>query len=301
MKAGRCFTDTSDFLNIHIGDEIMIDGRRFTVTGEERERRFGVEDPKFWVKRVVEVETGDRKLAKLSFFEEFNTRLGSIVIRCYRSPKKEEQILNLCRERPEFMNGITYHDARNNRVRILDIVRGPNFMLHLDSLRMPHAVYFQKELPDILHHLSDACAAIGFLHRNGFRHGDIRSDHIIVERKSGRYVWIDFDYEFEAPENPFGLDLFGLGNILIYAVGKVFHNSYMIKNDTYTYGDLAARLEPEDFSILHPNRLVNLRKLYPYIPLMLNNILMHFSQGAPITYESVDEILEDLNGYLASL
>jgi len=301
MKAGRCFTDTSDFLDIHIGDDIMIDGRRFTVTGEERERRFGVEDPKFWVKRVVEVETGDRKLAKLSFFEEFNTRLGSIVIRCYRSPQKEKQILDLCRERPEFMNGITYHDARNNLVRILDIVRGPNFMLHLDRLRMPHAVYFQKELPTILQHLSNACAAIGFLHRNGFRHGDIRSDHIIVERKSGRYVWIDFDYEFEAPENPFGLDLFGLGNILIYAVGKVFHNAYMIKNDTYTYGDLAARLEPEDFSILHPNRLVNLRKLYPYIPLMLNNILMHFSLGAPITYESVDEILEDLNGYLASL
>ncbi len=301
MKAGRCFTDTSDFLNIHIGDDIMIDGRRFTVTGEERERRFGVEDPKFWVKRVVEVETGDRKLAKLSFFEEFNTRLGSIVIRCYRSPQKEEQILDLCRERPEFMNGITYHDTRNNRVRILDIVRGPNFMLHLDSLRMPHAVYFQNALPNILYHLSDAYAAIEFLHRNGFRHGDIRSDHIIVERKSGRYVWIDFDYEFEAPENPFGLDIFGLGNILIYAVGKVFHTAYMIKNDTYTYGDLAARLEPEDFSILHPNRLVNLRKLYPYIPRMLNNILMHFSLGAPITYESVDEILEDLNGYLASL
>ncbi|BBO82366.1 hypothetical protein DSCO28_29320 [Desulfosarcina ovata subsp. sediminis] len=301
MAAARCFSDTSDFLSIRSGDHILLDGRRFLVTGEERERRFGIEDPKFWVKRVVEEETGDRKIAKLSFFESFNTRLGELVIRCYRSPEKEERILDLCRNHPGFMQGVTFPDAKGNRVRVLEIVRGKNFMLYLDSLRMPHVQYFETELPGILRHLCEAFAAIGLLHAHGFRHGDIRNDHIIVERRSGRYVWIDFDYDFEAPENPFGLDLFGIGNILIYAVGKVFHNSYMIKNDTYTYHDLIERLEPDDFSILHPNRLVNLRKLYPYVPVMLNNILMHFSAGTSITYASVDEIIEDLGGYLASL
>jgi hypothetical protein len=85
-------------------------------------------------------------------------------------------------------------------------------------------VCLTRELPANLRHLSIAFAAIGFLHRNGFRHGDIRNDHIIVDRHSDRYV-----------------------------------------------------------------------------PLMLNNILMHFSVGAPIAYESVDEIMEDLDGYLASL
>ncbi|MGD9366851.1 MAG: protein kinase [Desulfobacteraceae bacterium] len=301
MPAARCFTDTSDFLSIQPGDEILVGGRRFKVTGEERERRFGIEDPKFWVKRVIEVETGIRKIAKLSFFERFKTRLGGATVQCYRSPEKEDSILNLCRDRPDFMQGVSYVDAKNNLVRVLDIVRGKNFMLHLDSLRMPHAKYFKDELPNILRHLSEAFAAIAFLHRNGFRHGDIRNDHIIVGKKTGRYVWIDFDFEFESPENPFGLDIFGIGNILIYAVGKVFHNAYMIKHKPYTYKDLIERLGPEDFSILHPNRLVNLHKLYPYVPLMLNNILMHFSAGAPFTYESVDEILEDLNGYLASL
>jgi hypothetical protein len=173
--------------------------------------------------------------------------------------------------------------------------------MHLHQLRMQHATYFRNELPGILARLPTVFAAIGFLHRNGFRHGDIRNDHIIVEKRSGRYVWIDFDYEFESPENPFGLDLFGLGNILIYTVGKAFLTLYMIQKDTYTYKNLIDRLEPEDFSILHPNRLDNLHKLYPHVPLMLNNILMHFPVGAPITYESVDEIVDDLNGYLASL
>lgn len=301
MPDARCFTDTSDFLSIHAGDEIQLDGQRYLVTGEERERRFGIEDPKFWVKRVVEVETGIRKIAKLSFFENFDTRLGGLTVHCYRSPQKEEQILKLCRRHQDFMQGIGIFDDRRNLVRLLDIVRGNNFMLHLNALRMPHATYFRNELPGILQRLSTAFAAIGFLHGNGFRHGDIRNDHIIVEKKSGRYIWIDFDYEFESPENPFGLDLFGIGNILIYAVGRAFHNLYMIQNDVYTYKNLIDRLEPEDFSIISPNRLVNLRKLYPYVPLMLNNILMHFSIGAPIAYESVDEILEDLNGYLASL
>ena len=301
MPDVRCFTDTSDFLSIRAGDEIQLNGQRYLVTGEERERRFGIEDPKFWVKRVIEVKTGIRKIAKLSFFEKFDTRLGDLNIHCYRSPQKEERMLKLCRQHPDFMQGIGIFDSQQNLVRILEVVRGTNFMLHLHALRMPHAVYFKNELPAILQHLSTAFAAIGFLHRNGFRHGDIRNDHIILEKKSGRYVWIDFDYEFESPENPFGLDLFGLGNILIYAVGRAFHSLYMIQNDTYTYKNLIDHLGPEDFSIINPNRLVNLHKLFPYIPPMLNNILMHFSAGASITYESVDEIIEDLDGYLASL
>lgn len=301
MSQPRCFTDTSNFLSIQAGDDILLGSRRYRVTGEERERRFGIEDPKFWVKRVIEADTGTRQIAKLSFFETFDTRLGELIIRCFRSPQKEEAVLRLCRHHPDFMQGTGVLDEKQNLVRVLDIVRGKNFMMHLHDLRMHHTTYFKNALPGILRHLSTAFAAIGFLHQNGFRHGDIRNDHIIVEKKTGRYVWIDFDYDFESPENPFGLDIFGIGNILIYTIGKGFHTLYMIRNDTHTYTDLADRIETEDFSILHPNRLVNLKKLYPYIPLMLNNILMHFSVGAPITYESVDEILEDLDGYLASL
>lgn len=54
----------------------------------------------------------------------------------------------------------------------------------------------------------------------------------------------------------------------------------------------------EDFSILDKWRFINLRKFYPYLPQMLNDVLMHFSRGAEMYYESVDEIIEDLHGCL---
>jgi hypothetical protein len=97
------------------------------------------------------------------------------------------------------------------------------------------------------------------------------------------------------------LDYISLGNILINAIGKGFHNLHMILNDTMTYGDLKDRLEPGDFSIIHKRRLINLRKLYPAIPKPLNDILMHFSRGADIYYESAEEIIEDLNRSLYTI
>ena len=42
----QVFTDTSDFFSIDAGDEIEAGGKRYRVTGYERERRFGIEDPK---------------------------------------------------------------------------------------------------------------------------------------------------------------------------------------------------------------------------------------------------------------
>ena len=40
--------------------------------------------------------------------------------------------------------------------------------------------------------------------------------------------------------------------------------------------------------------VANLGKIFPYIPPSLNRVLLHFSQGAPIFYETTDQMLEDL-------
>ncbi|QTA90180.1 protein kinase [Desulfonema magnum] len=301
MRKGRLFTDTTDFFSIDCGDQILIGEKQYTVTGYERERRFGISDPKFWVKRAVDSETGEKKLIKLSYFESFETSLGGVKIRCFRNPDKEGDILELVKDHPYFMHGTAYRDSKNNNIRVLDIIRGKNLFVYIDSLNMNHEVYFRTILPDILKKLLKAFEAMRFLHINGFRHGDIRNDHIIIENSTGNYVWIDFDYDYDAPENPFGLDVFGLGNILLCTIGKGFHSLYMINDDTATYGDLIHRLEPEDFSILDKWRLVNLRKLYPYIPKVFNDILMHFSRGSEIYYESADEIIEDVSRCLYSV
>ena len=289
------FTDTSDFYSIDSGDEIHVENKRFKVTGHAREMRFGIEDPKFWVKRVIDLDTGDIKYIKLSFFETFEITLGGMKVHCFRNPEKEGQILTLVRGHPYFMQGQVYRDQKNNNVRVLDVVRGQNFLNYIGTFKMPYDLYFNVHLPGVLKELVRLFEAVRILHENGYPHGDIRNDHVIRETSSNNLVWIDFDYDYQTDENPFSLDLFGMGNILCYAIGKGFHVYYNIKNDCGDYKGLSRRISSDDFSLLDHRRLYNLRKLYPQIPQTLNNILMHFSSGAEIMYETVDEIIEDLN------
>jgi len=288
-------TDTSDFFSIDSGDELLVGDRIYRITGFERERRFGSEDPKFWVKRAIDTTTGERKIIKLAFFEKFETILSGVSILCYRDPDKESAILALTKGNPFFMQGETFKDFKNNNIRVLDIVRGNNFYVMLEQIHMDHQAYFYTLFPDILKNLIQSFEALRLLHVNGFRHGDVRNDHVMVENATGNYVWIDFDYDFSTPENPYSLDLFGVGNIMLYAVGMGFHELNMIIDDTNKYPGVADRMDVNDFSIMYKSRLMNLKKLFPYIPDSLNNILCHFTRGADIFYEHIDEILDDMH------
>ncbi|PIP38437.1 MAG: protein kinase [Desulfobacterales bacterium CG23_combo_of_CG06-09_8_20_14_all_51_8] len=292
----RIFKDTTNFFAIDYGDFLHIDGWRYLIKGHEREERFGLDEPKFWVKKAADLETGERKIIKLSFFESFEATVGKVKIPCFRNPEKEGAILELVGDHPNFMHGFACYDEKGNNVRVLDIVQGKNFYRYLNSLEMEHYPYFKEVLPGILEKLLVLFESLRLLHHNGFRHGDIRNDHIIIEEKTGNYVWIDFDYDFDSVENPFSLDIMGLGNILLYALGKGFHNLRETDgtNENLLYQDLISRVTPEDFSIVHKWRFMNLKKLYPYIPRGLNNILAHFTLGSDVFYESVDEILADL-------
>jgi hypothetical protein len=288
-------TDTTDFCSIDNGDEILINESRYKITGHAKENRFGLEDPKFWVKRAINVETGERKFIKLAYFESFDMTLGGVPIKCFRDPEKEGAILDLVTDHPYFMQGVSYLDSKGNNVRVIDVVHGKDFMAYIHAFRMKYDVYFRDILPGILQKILKAFEAVRFLHSYGYRHGDIRNDHLLVNSETGNLVWIDFDYDYMVNENPFSLDIFGLGNILAYAIGKGFHERYMIINDKHKYGDFAEKIVEDDFSFLDQTRFVNLRKLYPIIPATLNNILMHFSKGSEVFYETTDEIIEDLN------
>ena len=70
-RYGKIYTDTSDFMRISYGDIIKIGGRHYLVLRDEVERSFGLEDPKYWVKRCKLLETGERKILKLVFYEKF--------------------------------------------------------------------------------------------------------------------------------------------------------------------------------------------------------------------------------------
>lgn len=291
----RPILDTSEFFDIDAGDEIHVGNRIFRVTGYERERRFGSEDPKFWVKRVIEISTNERKIIKLAFLEKFKTILGGIKILCFRDPDKESRVLEITRGNPFFMQGVTLRDSINNNIRVLDIVRGTNLHVYLENLFMDHQTYFYTVFPDMLKQLIASFEALKLLHDQGIRHGDVRNDHLIIEGETGNYVWIDFDYDFVTPENPFSLDLFGLGNILLYTAGKGFHELNTILDDQERYGNLKHQISADDFSIMYKSRFMNLRKIFPYVPEILNNALLHFTRGAELTYEHIDEIIEDLH------
>ena len=125
-------------------------------------------------------------------------------------------------------------------------------------------------------------------------HGDIRTDHIFVERGTGLYRWIDFDYTYEWSENPFGMDLLGLGNILLYAFGKGFYHTRDLAACGPEGAAALSSLTQDDLSLYSGHRIVNLEKIFPTIPDCLSFVLLHFAQGAEITYESTLELIGDL-------
>ena len=300
-RPSRIYTDTTDFTSIDYGDIIAVEDRYFLITSYTKEGRFGVDEQiKQWVPKVEDLATGANYILKLVFRETFDMRLGQFKIACYRSPEKEARILELVEGHPHFMQGESLLDAAGNLVRVIVPVNGNRLdkVIHSES---SHQDYFFKELPAILRQFRRCLEAIGFLHHNGFRHGDIRRDHIFVDRNTGLYYWIDFDYDFYLPEKPFALDLFELGNILIYLTARGDYHPREILVDP-TMGDAVVQtLTLGDFSLLAQNRVVNLQKLFPYIPDSLNNILLHFSAGADVFYETVEELTYDLNAALQEL
>lgn len=299
-RFGNLYTDTTEFMNIDFSDVIKIGDEHFLVSKNEMERRFGLSDPKYWVKRCKRLENGQPHILKLVFYEKFPMNIGPFKIECFRSPRKEARILDLVRGDMRFMQGYSVNDSVGNNVRILDIIRGKRLDVWVHNIPADHRTYFHDHFPDIFEKYIGACEAIKFLHDNDEKHGDIRRDHLWVEYETGDYRWIDFDYAFELYENPFGLDIFGLGSILIYLVGKANLTPQTMKDHNIDSSMLSG-IGPGDYSVVIGNRVVNLRKIYDYIPQSLNNILMHFSSSSSVFYESVDELMLDMNKSLKEI
>ena len=299
-RFGNLYTDTTEFMNIDFSDVIKLGDEHFFVSKNEMERRFGLSDPKYWVKRCKRLENGQPQILKLVFYENFPMNIGPFKIECYRCPRKEARILDLVRGDMRFMQGYSENDSVGNNVRVLDIIRGKRLDVWVYNISVDHRTYFHEYFPDILEKYIGACEAIKFLHDNDEKHGDIRRDHLWVEYDTGDYRWIDFDYAFELYENPFGLDVFGLGSILIYLVGKANFTPQTVRDHGIDFSSLSS-LTSGDYSVIIGNRIVNLRKIYEYIPASLNNILMHFSASSSVFYESVDELLFDMNNCLKEI
>lgn len=292
----KIVTDTSDPMRIMRGQIVRVGGRDFIIEGNRYETRFGIEDqPKYWVFGAIDIETGGKKIIKTVFHEDFNVHIGVFKIHCYRSPDKEAEVLDLVKGDSRFMQGYTVRDDADNNVRIIDFIRGRTIFQHVHLVDKPHRRYFEEDLPDILYNLVGSIEAIRYLHENNFCHGDIRNDHIIIEADTGAYRWIDFDLKQHVAD----FDVWSIGNILNYAVGKGIISFRNVLRGGEFSDEIKNSLKADDASAFYEYRIINLKKLYPYIPDRLNDILMHFAIRPRGHYMTIDELLEDFTAMLA--
>jgi hypothetical protein len=288
----RVHSDTTDFFKVEYDDIVILDKRPYFIRHNAKEARFGLEDEvKFWVKRAIDLEDGNLKIMKLVFYEKFMSRIGDIEFECFRSPKKEARILELVTGHKNFMQGYSIADEKGNLIRVLDFIKGKTLASHVARMDMDHETYYHEHFPEILRQYTECVEAIRFLHDHHERHGDIRRDHILIDQETGDYRWIDFDFNYRHRENIYGYDLFGLGNILVFLVGK----GDVLLQDLEKEGNSSLNtLNEGDLNMVFHNRVVNLKKIYPYIPETLNRVLLHFSRGANRFYDHTAQLLDDL-------
>lgn len=286
------FEDTSNYMAIYGGCVLRLAGDDFFVMGDTREGRFGIDDqPKYWVKYGVDLTTGERKIIKLVFYEEFDTELGLVKIKCRRRPEKESEILERMRGHPRFMQGRTVLDPKGNQVRIIEQIRGKSVYTYLEALDEDHETYYHEILPRIMPEIIASIEALAQLHARGLHHGDVRNDHIFIDQdRDGLYRWIDFDYWVNYAD----YDIWGVGNVLLFVVGKGIHSLRDVRRDPAGYPELRGELTEEDACLLAGYRVANLRRLFPYISPELNDVLLRYSAGAELFYETLSEPVADL-------
>ncbi|MFN3780818.1 MAG: protein kinase [Candidatus Kapaibacteriota bacterium] len=291
----KIHTDTTDWMRIVRGDIIRLSCGDYLVKGNMREPRFGIdEQPKYWVFSAIDLRDGSEKIVKTVFHEEFYAHIGILRIRCYRNPVKEGEVLRLVQGDYRFMQGFVCNDTMGNAVRVVDFIKGKSFFQYIPLIEKSHEEYFYEDLPSILWKLRESFLAIQYLHENKFCHGDIRNDHIIVESGTGNYRWIDFDLMQDVSD----FDLWSCGNILSYAVAKGLKTFDQVLKGSEFSDKVKLSLTPEDASAFYNYRIMNLKKLYPYIPIKLNNILLHFTIKPIGYYGSVKEFIEDYSEML---
>jgi hypothetical protein len=188
------------------------------------------------------------------------------------------------------MQGHTVPDDAGNPVRIIDYIRGRSLYRELRDLELDHRTYYETLFPFYLEKFTGAVRSIADVHARGQHHGDIRTDHIFVERGTQRFRWIDFDLSEDVSD----FDVWSLGNVLLYIVGMGEHTFHDVFHRRYGHSVDEDRFGEKDASAFFTHRIINLKKLFPYIPTELNDVLMHFSFGTQDFYETVEEIHADL-------
>jgi hypothetical protein len=283
--------NTSNVFAISSGDVLRLDGNDYYVKGEAREGRFGLDDePKHWVKYAVDLTDGKNKIIKLEIEESFSTRIGLLLIKARRSAEKESDVLDVVRRHPHFMQGFSVADSVGNNVRIIDEIKGKSLFNSILDMHLEHEIYYEETYPDVLTRLIDCIEALDVIYENGLHHGDIRNDHVFIDKASGAYRWIDFDYTVTHAD----YDLWSLGNLIVFtaAGGLLLYKD--LRQHPGKYPRCRGEVLSDDCSMYHKYRVANVKKVYPYVCKDINDICMRFAAGSFDLYDNLNALVEDL-------
>jgi hypothetical protein len=172
-------------------------------------------------------------------------------------------------------------------------------------MEIDHEEYYHNHLASILKKLVGCFEAIQMLHEKDLYHGDIRNDHILIEEGSEEWRWIDFDLCQDVMFDPYmsftAFDVWSLGNVLQFAVGMGPSTFHGIRSSGRVSEELFSTLKQADASAFHHHRLMNLKKIYPYISEQLNAVMMRFSMGNEDYYWTMPELMADFNEAIADV
>jgi serine/threonine protein kinase len=189
------------------------------------------------------------------------------------------------------MQGKSFHDDSDNNVRVMDFISSKSlYDIITEEMKISHEEYYYTCLAAVLEKLVVCYEGIQIVHNESLVHGDIRSDHILVDEQNGEFRWIDFDLD----QHSATYDVLLLGRVLHFVVGKGMNTVRSIQESGMFSPEVLASVQSGDIGWYYPQRVMNLRKLYPYIDRDLNDILMKFSAGAEVNYSTVSKLVEDL-------
>jgi hypothetical protein len=104
------------------------------------------------------------------------------------------------------------------------------------------------------------------------------------------------------PQGSFAaFDVWSFGNILQFVLGMGPTTFHQIHTGGEFSSAVIASLKSTDAGAFHHHRLMNLKRIYPYISERLNAVLERFSMGADDYYWTVDELKRDLREAILDL
>jgi hypothetical protein len=177
---------------------------------------------------------------------------------------------------------------------VIDFIQGKTVLKVLGDLEMTHERYVDEVLPRLLVEILDCFSGIVGLHDRGLCHGDIRNDHLILDSQDGRARWLDFDFVRAS----LVFDVWTMGNVLNCVLAKGFVTFHGLRQSR---PDVRDRVDGRDASAFFRHRVMNVDRLFPYLPPCFAAMLRRFCAGATVRYERAEQIASDLGACLDGL